>query len=242
MRAARPRVPGRRRRPRRARASGERGVAAHRGGRVSRRSLDRPSLDRSGSRPLVLPCRSSSRTCSRASIASSFIAAVDVVVGELSLREERRQPCDRVGAEREIAENAREILVRGLRRSPRDAVRREHALHSRVRGDDRASRVSLGAEVVERLVEHGGELFGELLARARLARATRRSATTYAITAASTRPTTPRSGSTRCSARRRRSAPDRAVVGTIGPPPNGGSSSTLLRLGTRPGGASTRTR
>ena len=40
---------------------------------------------------------------------------------------------------------------------------------SRVRGDDRAARVGLGAEVVERIVESGSELFRELRARGSLA-------------------------------------------------------------------------
>ena len=88
------------------------------------------------------------------------------MVRELSPREERRQAFDCSRVEREAVEDAREILVRRLRCVAWDAVRREHALEAGVRGDDRAARVGLGPQVVERLVEDDCELLSEVSVRA----------------------------------------------------------------------------
>ena len=89
---------------------------------------------------------------------------------ELSPCEERRQAFDRSRVERQVVEDAGQVLVRGLRSATRDAVRSEHALEPGVRGDDGAARVGFGPQVVERLVEHVRELLCEGLARAPAAR------------------------------------------------------------------------
>ena len=91
---------------------------------------------------------------------------VHVMVRELSPREERRQAFDGLRVEREAVEDAREVLVRRLGRVPWNAVRREHALEAGVRGDDRAARVGLGPQVVERLVEDDRKLLSEISGRA----------------------------------------------------------------------------
>ena len=58
----------------------------------------------------------------------------------------------------EPAENAREMLFRRVRLPARLAVRGEHPLETGVRGDHGAARVGLGAQVVDRDVEHVGKL------------------------------------------------------------------------------------
>ena len=90
---------------------------------------------------------------------------VDVVVRELSLREQARQARDGVGVGCEVAKHPAEVLVRRLGRVSRNAARRKNALHTSVRRDDRASWIRLGAEVVERVVECQRQLLGEVLAR-----------------------------------------------------------------------------
>ena len=110
--------------------------------------------------------RSSSRTCSSASIASSFIAASTSWCENLArVKSAVRRSTARASSARS-SEDAREVLVRGLRRVAWNAVRREHALEAGVRGDDRAARVGLGPQVVERLVEDDRELLSEVLVRA----------------------------------------------------------------------------
>ena len=71
----------------------------------------------------------------------------------------------------ELAQRTCEVLERRLRGAARNACGSERPLHARVRGDDRAADVWLGAEVVERLVERERDLTlstsnaGELHAR-----------------------------------------------------------------------------
>ena len=201
------------------------------GGRASRRSLDRPSVDRSGCRRISLrhaaarpgPARERRSpppsSCCRCSCWENLACVKSAVSRAIASEPSARSPRTRARYSSDVSA--------GRRAMP---FGREHALHSRVRRDDRAARVGLGAEVVERLVEHDGEFLRELPATAPSAARARRSATTYAITAATTRPTTIAIGSHETLGSYTTLGSDRASSGRSGLPPNGGSSSTgLLR-------------
>ena len=97
--------------------------------------------------------RSSSRTATSASIASSLICGSGSCWLNFahSNRSVRRRT--RAGARLQLEQRALEVLERRLRRAARQAGPRERPLHPRVRGDDRLAQIRLGAEVVERLVE-----------------------------------------------------------------------------------------
>ena len=120
---------------------------------------------RSGSRRWFAASRSSSRTRSRESIASSFIAVSTSCCENLACvkRLVRRVIASEPSAR--SRQDAREVLVRGLRRLSCDPARGQDAFESRVRCDDRTTWVGLGAEVVERIVQNGGEFLRELRTR-----------------------------------------------------------------------------
>jgi glycosyltransferase involved in cell wall biosynthesis len=61
----------------------------------------------------------------------------------------------------DVVERSAKVLLRRLGIASRNSVGREDALHPRVGGDDGATRIGLGAEIVERLVEGFCELLRE---------------------------------------------------------------------------------
>ncbi len=71
--------------------------------------------------------------------------------------EQRRQAAGRPGRQRDLVENAFEVLLGRLGVTTREPGGGEGALHPRVRGDHRASWIALCPQVVERLAEHVGE-------------------------------------------------------------------------------------
>ena len=235
---------GEERRPRRARASGGRGAGARRGGRASRRSLDRPSVDRGRCREPAR-CHAAARpgparerrspppsSCCRCSCWENLACVKSAVSRAIASEPSARSPRTRARYSSDVSA--------GRRAMP---FGREHALHSRVRRDDRATRVGLRAEVVERLVEHDGEVLRELSAPRRpLARlGARRRRTRSRLQPRGRRQS--RSGSTTRSARTRRSASDRGSSGRSG---RRRTAAPLRRTAapedSNPGCASTRTR
>ena len=87
------------------------------------------------------------------SIASSFIPSSTIVLRELRACEERGQALDRCAADVEVAEDARDVLLRRLRRAARQPVGGERPLEPRVGRDHRLARITLCPQVVERLVD-----------------------------------------------------------------------------------------
>ena len=75
------------------------------------------------------------------------------MVAEPSPFEKIGEPPHRSGARIERDECALDVLERRLGGMPGQADRREGPLHPRVGGDDRAAKVGIGAQVVQRLVE-----------------------------------------------------------------------------------------
>ena len=80
-----------------------------------------------------------------------------IVSRELRPCEERRQARGGAAADLEVGEDALQVLIGCLGRAAGEPVGGERALHASVGGDHGASRVRLGPEVVERLLQHVGE-------------------------------------------------------------------------------------
>ena len=130
----------------------ERPAARLRGARTTERDRredgrGRPGLDqRASCRLLRSRARARTRRPASASIASSFIASVDLVRAELRALEQLVEPPHREGAHPQPVEHAaRGTRLRRLGRLAGNAVRGESLLHPRVRpdhglGGDRARR------------------------------------------------------------------------------------------------------
>ena len=74
--------------------------------------------------------------------------------------EERCQAGRPTASARRLGEHASKVLVWRFELTARDAMGCERALHTRIGGDHRPSRIRLAKQVVQRLVEHTCELIG----------------------------------------------------------------------------------
>jgi hypothetical protein len=84
-----------------------------------------------------------------------------VTVAEPRDLEQVRQRADRLGRHHQSAQRAVDVLERRLGRPARHAAPRERAFHPRVGADDRAPRVGLTLDVVDRIVDRADDLLGE---------------------------------------------------------------------------------